>query len=164
MAARSGSARSTQDKGLNYVSSFDSVPVCRCSPCACSTLFHSSCGHPLFVLPICNTPYRIATPIRPPNACAGLRPIAKLTTRTIQAEKVNPQNPHFFHLKRAIAQTRLSTPKAIRTGNAQSGISGRFCRIASLPTIYMNALAEFAIIMNTKYAVRQPCRCFGCEG
>ena len=99
-------------------------------------------------------------PVSPKHADTIGVPIYKFVIKPMQDVPVNPQKPHFFHLKSATAHTRLKILPMINTAKDQSAIFGRLFLIAFELVKYTRAVPEFIISINTRYAVKHPWRFF----
>ena len=86
-------------------------------------------------------------------------PIPKPRDRLINTDPTpethNPQNPHFFHLNRAIAQMRLIMAKRPKSGNVQPGASGK-ASVLFVSRIF-SAPSALAMIIKISHAVKHPC-------
>ena len=67
-----------------------------------------------------------------------------------------PKKPNFFHLKSAIANPRFRELAPAKTTGVQEGASGKAENTNWLANAYSRALAEFAMTIMIKKAVRQP--------
>ena len=77
----------------------------------------------------------------------------------MQDVPVNPQKPHFFHLKSATPHTRLKILPIINTVKDQPNNRIAICQLSIKLVKYTRTTPE-VIIMTTRYAVKHPWRFF----